>query len=460
MPKKRSPGEGALFPLYNHGCGEKVSGKWPCGEAAPSCPKRALHLYRAVVDVGFHPDGRRKQKYVYGKTQAKARDKLREVQKEIAEHGAPLDKNVTVEQWARHWLDTVCRPEMKPKGLASYTSCVNKWIIPTIGKKRLAQLRPSDLREVYGAIDKAGLVSMGAKAHTVMSSMLESARLDGAIRSNLAKDVIPPKEHQSERGALATSDALAVLATAAQHEDGTRWWTALLAGIRQGERVGATLDSLDLVNHEFTVQWSLTEAKFEHGCGEASAGAWPCGMKRGGSCPQRRLILSRNLTHRPLDGRLILVRPKSGKPRTFPLIPQLEAAIVRYLEATADRPNPHGLIWRNEDGSPITGKQDQVAWRNILLEAGLITEEQAKEPKDRAPGTPDIPTTHWARHTTATVLMELGVDTKIVAAIVGHVDEDLTRRRYQHVSSDAARAAMEALGGHFAKALGQSSSSS
>lgn len=421
-PKKRAHGDGGLFYLKTRG------------------------LWRGVLDVGYKPDGSRKQKYVHAKTQKEARAKLDALKKELAEFGAPLDKNVTVQQWAEHWLDTVCRPELKPATLKVYTSNLNKWVIPIIGKKRLAMLRPSDLREVYLAIDRAGLKSTGAKTHTILSSMLESARLDGAIARNVARDVEPPKEAASERGALSTQDALSILATAARHADGTRWWIALLAGARQGERIGATLDSIDFENHTFTLRWSLTEARFEHGCDG------DCGYKRGGSCPQRRLILPRNLVHRPLDGRLILVRPKSGKPRTFPLIPQLEEALRRYIEATKDMPNPHGLIWRNPDGSPITGKQDQAEWRRILHEAGIITAEQTKEPKDRAVGTPEVPTTHWARHTTATVLMELGVDPRIVGEIVGHASVRITER-YQHVSSAAARAAMESLGGHFQAAL-------
>ena len=109
-----------------------------------------------------------------------------------------------------------------------------------------------------------------------------------------------------------------------------------------------------------------------------------------------------------------------------------------------------GLIWRNPDGSPLTPEQDNTAWRHLLLAAGQITDEQAKAPKDRAEGTSDVPTTHWARHTTATVLMELGVDQRIVGEIVGHTSGRVTDR-YQHVSSDAAAAAMRAIGGHFGR---------
>jgi integrase len=426
MPKTRGAGEGGLYELKGRG------------------------LWRGVVDVGFGPDGKRKQKSVTAKTKTAARDKLNKLRAEIAEYGAPLDKAMTVEAWANHWLDTVCRNTLKPSALKAYQSTVRAWIVPTIGRKRISLLKPSDVRAVMQAATDAGRKPTTAeKIHTVMSSMLESARLDGLIGRNVVADVQAPGAGESARGALTTPDALNILTRSMKHVDGTRWWVALLAGMRQGERLGATLDSLDFERHEFRVKWSLTEATFEHGCGGA------CAAKRAGSCPDRKLVLAPGLVHRPLDGRLILVRPKSGKERTFPLIPQLEDALIRYLEATDHLPNPHGLIWRNlKDGSPITSAEDQAAWRSLLLEVGVITEGQAKERKDREPGTPPIPTTHWARHTTATVLMELGVDPRIVGEIVGHTTTRVTER-YQHVSSEAARAAMTAIGTHFSRALDQ-----
>lgn len=422
MPKKRSHGDGGLYEIKSRG------------------------LWRGVIDVGFHPDGRRKQRSVTARTQKGARAKLDELRKELDEYGAPLDKAVTVETWAEHWLRTVCEPTMKPAALAGYESAVRKWILPPLRRKRVSALKPSDVRFVTQSVTAAGrAVSSAQKVHAVLSSMLESARMDGVCAKNVAHDVTPPGRGEGSRGALDTEVALRVLQTALGRPDGSRWWFAILTGMRQGERLGATLDSADLASHDFTVQWSLTEVRFRHGCGDT------CGKKRAGACPSRKLMAAPGLIHRQLDGRLCIVRPKSGNVRTFPLIPALEEVLTSYL-ASDTRPNPHGLIWRNDDGSPITPEQDQAEWRSILLEAGVITPEQALPPRERPEGTPDTPTTHFARHTTATVLMELGVDVKVIGEIVGHVDERTTRG-YQHVSSAEARRALEALGQHFSEAI-------
>lgn len=422
MPKTRGHGEGGLYYIKDR------------------------KLWRGVVSDGFHADGRRRQRTVSARTKTAARDKLNALRAEIDQYGAPLDKAVTVEAWAEHWLRTVCEPVMKPDTLASYESAVRKWIIPTLRKKRVSALKPSDVRAVALAVTDAGRsIATARKMHAVLSSMLEAARKDGVCAKNVAQDVTAPGTGGVERGALDTAVALRILQAALRRPDGVRWWFAILNGLRQGERLGATLDSIDFDRHEFTIQWSLTEVRFRHGCGDT------CGMKRAGACPKRKLMVGAGLVHRQLDGRLCIVRPKSGNVRTIPLIDSLEKLLIDYL-ARDTRPNPHGLIWHNDDGTPITPEQDQAEWRSLLLEAGAITEAQALPPRDRPAGTPTTPTTHFARHTTATVLMELGVDAKVIGEIIGHVNVRTTRG-YQHVSSSEARRALEAIDSHFAGAL-------
>jgi len=419
MPRTRGNGEGGLYELKGRG------------------------LWRGTVDLGYGPDGRRIQKTVTARTKSAARAKLDALKDEIREFGAPLSKTLTVKEWAEHWLDTVVRPTGKPNTTSAYSSIIRNWIIPQIGSRRTASLVPSDVRKVLKAITDAGRsTATASKAYFIMSGMFEDARRDGKMRRNVTVDVDHVQVLSEERGALTTEQVLRVLQIASQQWDGTRWWATLFGGLRQGERLGATIDSIDFHTDVFTVQWELSEVPFAHGCGG------DCGYKRPGSCPHRRLAIPRGLRHRQLQGRICLLPPKSGKSRPFPMVKPLRDALAGYLEATEHVPNPHGLIWRNSDGSPITAAQDNEAWRRLLLDAGIITEEQAKPPKDRAVGTPEVPTSHWARHTTVTALMELGVPTKVIAEIVGQATERINER-YQHVTSAEARKAQEMLGQRF-----------
>ncbi|WP_193510434.1 tyrosine-type recombinase/integrase [Cryobacterium sp. BB736] len=383
------------------------------------------------------------------RTQAGARAKLDELKKQIREHGGALDTATTVSEWGETWLATVIKPKKKPSTTSSYETIVRKWISPTVGRKKVASLKPSDVRLIHRAVLDAGRsTSTVTKVHkSVLSPMLEAARKEGLCARNVAADVdVPTVQPVRKRGALTNDTAFRVLKTAADMEDGTRWWAAILAGLRQGERLAARIEDLDIANGVLHVQWSLDEITFEHGCNNT------CKYKRAGSCPERRLKVPDGFEYIQLEGRLCLVRPKSGRVRTVPLVKPLVIALERHLEATKDRDNPHGLIWRHTDGSPWLPYEDEQAWRDLLHTAGVITKEQTPPPRGRKPGTPEPPDSHWARHTTATVLMELGVDPKIVGEIVGHVSVETTQG-YQWVSSDAARAAMDKVGIHFAGAL-------
>lgn len=404
-------------------------------------------LWRAVVDNGFTPDGRRRQLSTTGRTAEIARAKLKEKLHEIDAFGAPIDKTKKVQDWAAHWLDTVTKPKLKPNAQLSYESVTRNWITPVLGKRAVATLKPSDVRAVIKNVTDSGRSSSTAlKAYNILSGMLEAARVEGLCSRNVANDVNAPAAAVSTRGALSTEDALRVLKVAAERPDGARWWVALLAGLRQSERIGARLSSLDFDGEQpqLAVEWQLDEIPSEHGCERRDDESWSCGKKRGASCPRKRLKVPYGFEYLHLVGRLCLIRPKSGRTRYVPLIPALAAALQADIARASEKPNPYGLIWRHDDGSPILPVEDQQEWRDILYEAGLITKEQC------VPGS-DVPTTHWARHTTATVLMELGVDAKIIGEIVGHQSEAVTRR-YQHVSSAAAREAMDKIGSHFALA--------
>lgn len=211
---------------------------------------------------------------------------------------------------------------------------------------------------------------------------------------------------------------------------------ALLYGMRQGECLGTTWEAVNLDTGLFTVWWSLTEARFTHGCVKQA----PCGVVRVGNCPDRVLQLPDGLEHRMVGGRFVLVRPKSGNPRTFPLLPSLLTEFTA-LKNEAGGSGPNGLVWGNPDGSARSGRQDALSWRDLLARAGITV-----------PVDGPVPTPHWARHTTATMLMDLGVDARVIGEIIGHASTHITRH-YQHVSTVSARAAVTTLGTHLGTEL-------
>ena len=187
--------------------------------------------------------------------------------------------------------------------------------------------------------------------------------------------------------------------------------------------LGATLADLTLPTDPdlpgtYQVHWKLEQLAREHDCGGT------CGKKRGANCPAAKWRVPEEFEMTHLEHSWCLTRPKSRTGRVVPIIPPLAEAIRRHIQATAHQPNPHGLIWHQPNGSPIQPADDSNDWRALLLAAGVISTDHAK------PGGTEI-TGHVARHTTVTVLAEMGVDMSVIADIVGHSSESVTEI-YRH----------------------------
>jgi site-specific recombinase XerD len=85
-------------------------------------------------------------------------------------------------------------------------------------------------------------------------------------------------------------------------------------------------------------------------------------------------------------------------------------------------------VFHHPDGRPISTEDDQQAWKELLVAADIPHAKQ-----------------HSIRHSTATLLLEAGVDTHVVQSVIGH-SNIITTRAYQHVNLDLARAAWDSLG--------------
>jgi site-specific recombinase XerD len=424
VPKKRSHGDGGLYPI------------------------RGGKLWRATLAYGKDPEtGKAKVWSATSKTQRGARSKLDAAKAEVAEYGVPLDRSTTVSEWASRWLESIILNEVDPATYSVYATATRKRILPLIGSRTVSSLQTSDVYDILNAARAQGLSEATVrKAYATLSRMLEDARKQRLCAHNVVHDVTAPKPAKSQRGAFTALQAEAIIRAALALPDhtGSQQLFKLLAGPRQGENIGALIDEYDPVTHIFTLEWKLEEVPKMHGCKKTDDG-WECGKKRGAACPQAKWRVKPGFEMRPLEGRFCLTRPKSGEARYIPIVPPLAAEIEAHLKDTKDLPNPHGLIWRNPDGSPISPAQEAQQWRNVLYTAGIITENQLK------PGGTNV-TGHWARHTTITVLASLGIDFQIIGEIVGHSSAEVTQI-YRHAQAAERMGAMEALANVWKDAL-------
>lgn len=386
----RAKGTGSVFELPN--------GKW-----------------RGQYPAGYTAGGARRYVTVTGKSEKDAATKLRAKINEIEAHGIPRSgaAGITVRKWSEEWLP-IYRKRVSPNRWTDARGVVRRYIVPTIGHKRLSSLTPPDVRLVHAAVEGAGRsLYTSLRAHDVLMVMLKDAGRDGLRVPGNVLTVKRPGTPESERDALPIPHAVALLKVAASRPDGSMWVAAFLQGLRSGEVRGLTWDRVDFDRRLIDVSWQLQAVPYE----DRAAGTFR--IPDGYLCRQ-------------LVGQMHLVRPKTKKSkRVLPLVPWMFDALKRW-QACAP-PNRFGLVW-TRDGEPIRKHDHLDSWAALQDAAGVKRE-------DEHGGTRRY-TLHEARHTTATLLLRNGVDAHVVTSILGH-SKITTSRGYQHVSLDMEMAALE-----------------
>jgi len=396
----------------------KSSGRRLSGDG--SLYQRKDGLWVAALDLGYGPDGKRKRWTGSSRTKDGALAKLRKARGEVETIGNPLSQGSTLGEYLDDWLETVARPRIRPKTYNEYERCVRLHLKPRLGRERLVRLSPQKVRAMEQALASELTPATANNVHRCLRTALNDAVADGLIPRNPAEHVTPPRAAKVERAPLTAAQATTVIAKTANDPLGSRWAFGLMTGVRAGETLGLEWDRVDLDTGTADISWQLQRLTYDHGCDGT------CGRKRGGNCPQRVLEAPADFEVRALDDTgLVLTRPKTARStRMVPLAPTLVAMLRKHRRTRIGG----GLVWSRPDGRPIDPKDDAADWDQLLKTLEL----------------PDVPL-HSMRHTTATLLMEMGVDAKVIKDILGHTSVTTTRG-YQHTDDALARQALTALG--------------
>lgn len=375
--------------------------------------KDSRGYWTASVTLPEQPDGKRRRKTIRSKDRGTAAQKLRALRAELDQHGDIITAAPTVKAWCETWLKDTAPERLRPRTLDTYAGYINRWIIPAIGRVKLADLTPRHVeavqqlcRDGYGeGKDRKDPVSSTTRLqiHRILAVVLRDAVRAGHLRSNPADrdHVAAPKRRHVETNVLTGAQTRALLEAVAEHPLAARWALALFTGMRQGECLGIERPAVDLERDLITVRWQAQKLK--------------TGAKPDESIPQRDL------------GRgYWLLPPKTGGSfRVVPIIEPLHVALEAHMQKMPDAAEKHDLLFRRADGLPLDQKTDRNAWKAILAAAEL--------PPVRL---------HDARHGVATLLLEAGVDIHVIQTILGH-SSVLTTKGYAHVNTRLAREGLE-----------------
>lgn len=376
MTKRRTKGDGGLTQRHD----------------APTCPPivdgvRADHRcqgrWQGTLDVRI--DGKVRRKYVYGKTQAIARQKLNQANRE-KEAGTLVVASLRVDAWLTYWLDNIAARRLKPQSLKAYRGRVNNYLTPHLGTYRLTALRPEHIRSMHDWMEDAGKSERTIRsAHETLTVALRDAVREGKLGANPADRMAAPSVAKHKPQSLTLDQARRVLAAAS---DNPRWWLALFYGMRQGEALG--------------LRWA--DVDFDHG------------------------LLHIRETVQIDEGALILGAPKSGtSARTIPLLGQIG---TRLRLLAGPHPDPAAFVFPGKDG-PRHPWTDWDNWRQLLVAATI-------------PPLAPIPhvSLHSARQSAASLMEAAGIPDRLVMQILGHANVSMTHG-YQSGEVERMRSGLE-----------------
>jgi integrase len=257
----------------------------------------------------------------------------------------------------------------KPSAIRSYEAALRDYIVPRVGRTRLADLQHRDVQRIAD-----DLLSEGRDPSTIRNALMplrvifRRAVEDGDLAVNPCAHLRLPAVRGRRERIAAPEEAQRLLA-ALPVRDRPVWATALYAGLRRGELMALRWDNVDLAAGVIRVERSYDD-----------------------------------------KGR-VEIEPKSraGR-RTVPIVGALRDVLVEH-KARQDR--DAGLVFGSATGTPFVpsnlGRRAQRAWKRDGLEPiGL----------------------HEARHTFASVLIAAGVNAKAITTYMGHASIQTTYDLY------------------------------
>lgn len=350
------------------------------------------------VGVFFGPDGKRH--WVSAKTKTDCWRKLNTAMTDADRGILPGPSNLTVEQYLTSWLADSVKGTVSRATYDGYKRDVHHHIIPELGRRKLKELTPVDIRRLYRKMAEKGLKDRSIEyVHTTLHKSLKAAVVDRLITHNPTDGVKPiktPTGAAKESKALNPSQVKALLTAASGSRFEALYVVAIHTGLRRGELLGLEWTDADLEAGTLMVRRSLdVDGTFKTPKNRAA----------------RRTL---KLTHQALNAL------KAHKVRQ-------NAERLKVGERWCD----NDLVFPNTVGRPMNPSNlYRRDFQPLLEKAGLGDEGF---------------TFHSLRHTFATTLAASGVHPSTAQKMLGHSDIRMTLAIYTHATDGMQDAATDAL---------------
>ena len=297
-------------------------------------------------------------------------------------------KKLTVGAYLQDWLETYAVTNCTAKTVQGYKQSINCYTGPISGIT-LQKLDATHIQPIYAGMIKRGLSNRSVDAlHKALSIAFNTAVKQGTIKRNILDAVIAPKVIKKEVEVWDTETRAKAMTILRESQYGDFYQLGLMTGMRRGELAGLKWASVNLASKHLQVVNTLQRITGQ-------------GLMNG----QPKTERSRRSIALSAD--------------TVSLLHEIRGKQITQQLEVADAWTDSGYVFTHPDGMPIDPNLATRAFKKVVTTSGL----------------PKL-TIHGLRHTHATILLEQGVNPKVVSERLGHASVATTMDIYSHVLPD------------------------
>ena len=304
-------------------------------------------------------------------------------------------QNETVAEFGRYWARSVKPNSVKPSTAAGYEWLFKKYVVPYLGRRKIADLKYRDVTEWINSLLHSGLgTSTVNSARAVLGQVCKQAVRQGILGSNPVALTDKVRKLNGEKTqvcpAWSKEEVGEVLKAAEGSEMDLFIHLCVLLGLRHGEALGLTWDAVDFEQQTISIKYTLKDERRETETGRGVV-------------------------------RLALQDPKTkSSVRTLSISPRLFASFERHKMSQSvrkmqagDKWKESGMVFTSAVGTGVYQANNRDFYYRFLKANGIRRIR-----------------VHDIRHTFGTVALESNAPIETVSQAMGHSDIGITKKIY------------------------------